>query len=153
MSKKTRTKVRDMSDRTQAPEGPSTSSSVLSRMFWKMVADFGYSTFHRWEKLMMQYINDARNCIPRNRNAQSSARGNLQKELVKPEMTWKVFCKGMRFLGITSFEFKIIAHHSNGKETVHSHRVNLGTPVELPPIENPNATRPTSSTVTNSGEV
>lgn len=101
-----------------------------------MTVDLGLSALSAWDRLMNQYINDARNCVPRNKKDQSSARGNLQKELLKPEMTWKVFLKGIRFLGITSFEINIIAKHANGKQTIHSHSVNLGTPVMLPPIEN-----------------
>lgn len=125
------------------PKGPSNSSSVLSRIFFNMGMELGLSSFTSWDRLMDQYINDARNCIPRNKKDQSSARGNLQKELSKPEMTWKVFLKGIRFLGIISFEIKIIAKHANGKQTVHSHNVNLGTPVTLPSINN-DATNPKS---------
>lgn len=135
MSNKTRNQIQKIKFDPNNQKGPLTSSSVLSRMFNKMVIDFGYSDFNSWDRLMNQYVNDARNCIPRNKKEQSSARGNLQKELLKPEMTWKVFLKGIRFLGISSFEFKINAKHSNGKHTTHSHNVNLGDPIPMIPIE------------------
>lgn len=136
MSKKARTHSNKLGREVSEPKGPSTSSSVLSRIFRNMTVDLGLSALSAWDRLMNQYINDARNCVPRNKKDQSSARGNLQKELLKPEMTWKVFLKGIRFLGIISFEINIIAKHANGKQTIHSHSVNLGTPVMLPPIEN-----------------
>lgn len=137
MSKRRRTNI---ARKIEEPKGPSTSSSVLSRIFHNMTMDLGLGSFAAWDRLMNQYINDARNCIPRNKKDQSSARGNLQKELSKPEMSWRVFLKGIRFLGVTAFEIKIIVKHANGKETVHSHNVNLGTPVILPPIEHENST-------------
>jgi hypothetical protein len=64
----------------------------------------------------------------------------LQKELIKDEQSWRVFCKGLRFLGFVKFKIVIIGTHANGKVTEHSHLVNLGERVPLPPIEKNNGT-------------
>ena len=79
----------------------------------------------RWEDLMRNFLNDRRNGIRQNDRDRSSARGNLAKELLKPKMTWKVFCKGMRFIGLTKFEISIVAHHYSGQKTIHSATVNM----------------------------
>lgn len=114
-----------------APNSPTTvirsggTDSVLASMFLKIISDLGINET-RWNHLMTNYVMDKRNCIPANNRDQSSARGNLQKELLKRKMTWKVFCKGIRFLNITKFDFVIRAHHSNGKITEHTKSVSFG---------------------------
>ena len=53
-------------------------------------------------------------------------RGNLTKEFSRPQMTWKVFCKGLRFLQIVKIELVVKAYHENGKTSLHSTHVDLG---------------------------
>lgn len=92
------------------------SASVLTKMFFTIMSNMGMNET-RWNHLMVNYILDKRNCIPNNTKDQSSARGNLSKELLKKKQTWKVFCKAMRFLNIQKFDFVIRAHHPNGTIT------------------------------------
>lgn len=92
------------------------SASVLSKMFFTIMSNMNINET-RWNHLMTNYILDKANCIPNNSKDQSSARGNLSKELLKKKQTWKVFCKALRFLNISKFEFVIRAHHPNGKIT------------------------------------
>lgn len=80
----------------------------------------------RYEQLMVNFVKDPRNCIPDSKKLQSSARGNLQKELLNSGMSWKVFIKGMRFLGLVGIDIQITAHHANGKKSIHKEHVNLG---------------------------
>lgn len=101
------------------------SDSVLASMFQKIMHDLGIN-HTRWNHLMTQYVLDKNNCIPNNNKDQSSARGNLQKELLKKKMTWKVFCKGIRFLNILKFDLIIRAHHPNGKVSEHIKSVSFG---------------------------
>jgi hypothetical protein len=131
-----------------------TISSVLSRLFRRMlvyvagrydvtaenidniqVDSSEFMRDHIWsskyDQLMHRYLLDARNCIPRNRKEQSSARGNLQKELLKSDMSWKVFMKGLRFLEVLSIDISITLTHSDGKKSTHSTSVNLGNRIEL----------------------
>jgi len=106
------------------------SDTILSSMFTTIYHGISI-TNSKWNHLMNAYLIDPKNGIPRNNKDQSSARGNLHKELFKPKMTWKVFCKGMRFLNIVRFEIQITAFHTNGTLTVHKKTVDLGSPLEI----------------------
>jgi hypothetical protein len=75
---------------------------------------------------MEDFLADVRNNIPQNIKERSSARGNLRKELMRPVMTWKVFCKGLRFIKIKRFSIIIRLYHSNGIVTDHEKHVQLG---------------------------
>lgn len=104
--------------------------AILASMFRKILHELSINPI-RWNHLMNTYLLDPKNGIKRNNKDQSSARGNLQKELLKEKMTWKVFCKGIRFLNIMKFEIIIRAHHSNGKVTEHLKSVSLGSMIEI----------------------
>ena len=99
--------------------------TILSTLFERIMTDLDINTY-KWNQLMVRFINDPRKCIPTNTKEQSSARGNLQKELLKPRMSWKVFCKGISFLSIKKFKLTIEAYHENGKTTNHSIMINFG---------------------------
>ena len=106
--------------------------SVLSKLFCQMLShpELNYDDLRNWNNLMHRYITDKRNAIPQNNRDQSSARGNLRKELLKEKMSWNVFVKGMRFMDLEGFEIIIKAHHRNGKITTHSESVGLGDRIE-----------------------
>lgn len=131
-----------------------TNNTILSRLFRRMLVyvagtvdvgpdnidtlpvDSGNFTnkmlsFGKYDSLMNMFVLDKRNCIASNRKDQSSARGNLQKEIFKADMSWKVFTKGLRFLGVRSFELTITLHHHNGRSSIHSESVNIGQPTTV----------------------
>lgn len=131
-----------------------TNNTILSRLFRRMLVyiagtidvnpdnidtlpvDSGSFTnrmlsFGKYDSLMNAFVHDKRNCIANNRKDQSSARGNLQKEIFKADMSWKVFTKGLRFLGVRSFELTITLHHQNGRSSIHTESVNLGQPTRV----------------------
>lgn len=85
-----------------------------------------------WYKLMDDYLSDSRNCINQNRKDRSQHRGNLAKELSRVEMSWKVFTKGLRFLGVEKFEITIKAYHGDNTISEHREIVNMGTRVPYP---------------------
>lgn len=107
------------------------SNGVLSRLFRKMLGDLNIGP-SKFSSLLQEYILDARNKVPANKKDQTSMRGNLTKEFARPQMTWKVFCKAMRFLQIGKIEFVIKAHHAKtkGKTSLHSTVVDFGGPIE-----------------------
>jgi hypothetical protein len=105
-------------------------NGILASLFRQMLGDLNIS-IARWGSLMADFISDARNNVPNNQKDRTSMRGNLTKEFSRPQMTWKVFCKGLRFLQITKIELTIRAHHPNGRTTSHSTVVNLGTRQQL----------------------
>lgn len=89
-------------------------TGTLSRLFRKMMVELNITPM-KFSALLADYVRDKRNKVPDNRRDQSSIMGNLTKELSRPDMTWKVFCKGVRFLQFTRFEICLRAYRSNGK--------------------------------------
>lgn len=109
------------------------SVGVLSRLFRTMLKDLEIGGY-QFNLLMAKFLNDPRNKIPENKRDQTSNRGNLNKEFQKGTMTWKVFCKAMRFLQVVRFKITIEAERSNGKVSVHHAAVDL-TPQSNPQDE------------------
>lgn len=101
-------------------------NGVLSRLFRIMLLDLNINAM-RWGVLMHSFINDVRNGVPNNKRDQTSIRGNLTKEFARPQMTWKVFCKAMRFLNVTGLQITVVATHANKpNQTIHTTSVNFG---------------------------
>jgi hypothetical protein len=80
----------------------------------------------RFGALLEAYVLNPKNHVPNNRKDQISARGNLTKEFSRPQMTWKVFCKALRFLNIIKIEITIKAYDGTGKISFHSTTVDFG---------------------------
>ena len=57
--------------------------------------------------------------------SKNSVRGNIQKQLASPRMTWNVFCSAMRFLQIAKLEITVKAYTWNGKSTEHTQVINF----------------------------
>jgi len=111
-------------------------NGVLARLFRIILLNLNV-TPSRFGSLLQQYILDPRNQVPNNKKDQTSARGNLTKEFYKPQMTWKVFLKAMRFLRVWKLVFIVELHHSGpaNKTTLHSTEVNLGDPGMIEALE------------------
>ncbi len=69
----------------------------------------------QWDKLMRAYLSDPRNGIQNNSRDRSSARGNLNKELKRDDMTWRVFLKALNFLGPVRVIFSVRITWANGE--------------------------------------
>jgi len=73
---------------------------------------------HTIETLMQKleyYLDDPANGVPRNGKARSSERGNILKEITRPDMTWKVFLKGLKLLGVKYVRFEVHLFTEPGK--------------------------------------
>ena len=105
--------------------------AILGKLFQSIMLGLNIDSSSKWNYHMDKYISDTRNEIKTDRRSQSSARGNLQKELLKSSMSWRVFCKGLRFLLIKRFTITIHAYHINGKITIHNTNVDLGDRPDL----------------------
>lgn len=99
--------------------GTGSSDSILAALYQRILIDLGIGT-SKFTNSMEKFLSDPRNGYPQNIKERSSARGNLRKELFKVVMTWKVFCKGIRFLEITKFKVSVELHHPDGRITIHS---------------------------------
>lgn len=75
----------------------SEATGILARIWRIMLGDLkiSYEVFNR---LLIAWNNDPSNGIPRLGKAYASERGNLMKEFERPDITWKVFLKGIKFL-------------------------------------------------------
>lgn len=98
--------------------------NVLSRLFRQILADLNIN-HSVWNKLMIRYLDDPRHGIPKAGRDRSSARGNLNKELRRPTFTWRIFQKGLRFLGPVSVRFEVHMEWPTKKVTVHSTRLKI----------------------------
>lgn len=103
-------------------------STILFALFWMIVHSVTGGNTDRWNRNMRAFLEDPLNGIPNNERERSSARGNITKEFLRNTMSWKVFCKGIRFLQISKFELVIKAHHANGTVSEHSTMVHLQRP-------------------------
>lgn len=103
--------------------------SILASMFRKMVRDL-LTTTGMWNRWMDNYLLDPVNGINQNRTDLSTARGNMNKELFNPKLSWRTFCKCLRFMQITRFDLCIRVYHSNGRFTDHIKKVSLGPDIE-----------------------
>lgn len=89
-------------------------NGILSRLFRQLLLDNKIDGM-RWGALMSDFIKDARNGIPDNRRDQTSIRGNLTKEFARPQMTWKVFMKALRFIQTTNLKITLEVTHAARK--------------------------------------
>jgi hypothetical protein len=95
-----------------------------------MLKDLGVN-IQRWNDYMYTFVNDPRNGYPPTKRDQQSARGNLIKEFSRPQMTWKVFMKALRFLRAKDVTIALEVNYHNGTRSVHSTKVDFGS--ALPP--------------------
>jgi hypothetical protein len=85
-----------------------------------------------WDSLMRDWISDYRQGAGEEpRKKITSMRGNLMKELGKPEMTWKVFSKGVRFLQPIKVDVSLRITWRSKKVTEHTQTLNFGARNEL----------------------
>jgi hypothetical protein len=105
--------------------------SILASLFRTIATSYSISTA-QWNKWMDDYLTDPSNGFKQNTTDLSTARGNLNKELFKNNMTWRKFCMCMRFIQIVRFDICVRAYHSNGKVVDHIKKINLSTMRDLP---------------------
>lgn len=126
--KKTKSPVAEAASRPIKNTGP---LSVLSAILRELMLELNLRELSVWEQYVSRFVNDPINGIPNaergQRPAMNSARGNLRKELLTDKISFRVFCKGMRFLDFQSFEFKVIAHSKSGRVYEKSKLVVLAT--------------------------
>lgn len=104
--------------------GVGSARNVLSRLWRRILWEQGINSL-LWNRMMTRYLNCPLHDIPATGNRRSSARGNLQKELSRDIMTWKVFQKAMRFLGPRRVTYIVKIWWWSGKTTHHSESVDL----------------------------
>lgn len=88
---------------------------VLARLFnlicLSVTDDKGFSP-PQWDDMLNEYIDRTEGHL--NQTKRLNIRSNLNKEFRLSKMTWKVFCKGLRFLRVASFTVHIKAYREDG---------------------------------------
>lgn len=87
-----------------------------------------------WDRLMKSFLNDPRNGIQNNSRDRSSARGNLNKELKRDDMTWRVFLKALYFLDPVRVVFTVKVTFKDGKTNEVSARLKDRGNIALPQL-------------------
>lgn len=98
---------------------------VLSFLIRQIIDRKRIFNLQSWQVLMDRYLNDPSNNIPNNKIDQSTARGNLTKELCKRRMTWKSFLKGLKFFGFIKFELTLKLYDEIGNTEIFKVTKNL----------------------------
>lgn len=109
-------------------------NGILAGFFRGFLADMNIN-LSRWDSLMKDYLNDARNKIPQNHETRQNVRGNLHKEFSKDQLTWPVLCKAFRFLQFIRVEFTITAYNRYGQKITRTMNLDVGDRVPLPNSE------------------
>ncbi|QVD49402.1 hypothetical protein LUCX_332 [Xanthomonas phage vB_XciM_LucasX] len=123
----------------EANKGVDKARGVLAVLFRQLLAVRGIDPW-RWDMLIRDYLADPRNGIPNNSRDRSSARGNLNKELFRPDMTWRVFLKAMNFLNLVRVSFTVKVQWNDGTVSEVTARLKdrarFSQTSDLPPVVN-----------------
>lgn len=98
------------------------SKGFLTFLFRKILHDQNI-TINTWNRLLDQCINRPVNGKPREGKARSTERNNICKEIVRVNMTWGVFLKGIRVLNPISIRLTVEIQWRAGAPTNHSIKI------------------------------
>tara|TARA_B100000767_G_scaffold100586_1_gene96529 strand:- start:258 stop:1004 length:747 start_codon:yes stop_codon:yes gene_type:complete len=94
---------------------------LLAKIFNDLQLDLGVGP-DKWMLLMDTFLKAPDLDLPDRGGERSSVRSRVEKELHTPTMTWKMFLRGMKFLGVHEMALNVICFR-DGEET--SHRINI----------------------------
>lgn len=118
-------------------KGVQGAQNVLTRLWRTILLELNIGN-ERFNGLMSTYLRDPNNGIKDDPNARANNRGNLVKELGGDRMTFQVFEKGLRVLGVK--QFKLIIQIQR-KDTFTEHEIHVVNNIqtEEPPEDLSNA--------------
>lgn len=106
--------------------------NTLARLFRKIVSEEGI-TATQWAALLEAYVRNPMNGVPQNSRDENSAIGTLQRELLKPRMSWAVFRKGLNLLNPKQVDYILEMRWSNNPGDVTTHVVTMRDPLSMIP--------------------
>lgn len=116
---------------------------ILARLFRQLlhkgtginVPDVKYSYALR---LIEAWLKDPNNGVPDDLKRRSSTRGNLIKEISRPDMTFRVFLKGIRWLRPQNVTFIVDLGYAHGAKRTARVKINLRQmDIDLEGFDNP----------------
>jgi len=125
MSRKKHTLNEILNDPTRMAHRTHGLGGILASLFRKIMADKNVRQSD-WERFMRNYLRDPRNLIGGSKRDQTSMRGNIAKELLSEQQTWKVFCKGLVFMECHQVEFSVKMTNKLGQSITTCIPVNFG---------------------------
>lgn len=108
---------------------PNTAGAVLAKVFRRFLIE-GRVNKLRWADYMDSFVKLASRGMLDMRADMISVRGNTTKILSKPEFTWKVFLKAMKFLQTKRLVITITRTDWVGNTTVVEEVINFKTPTD-----------------------
>jgi hypothetical protein len=94
----------------------------LAELFRTIQYDLGISG-PRMEMLISDFIISEKRNVPDNRAERFLVRGNIRRELERPSMTFKVFIKMLKIIGIRCMDFGVVLDfgHNSPEQTHYTH--------------------------------
>lgn len=106
---------------------------VLSRLFQQILADLAI-TPPRWAAMMAHWRAELSRLPGKTRKDVSIDRGNLNRNLMRSTMSWKVFMRGLTFLGVDRLRIEV--HLTRGTKTTQ-HGVDVRVRSRNPLVDEP----------------
>lgn len=94
---------------------------ILAKLWLQTMIDLGIKPT-KLISLIEKYVDDPSNGVPVNGKNRSTERGNMMKQLTRPDMSWKVFLKAIRVLNPRYVRFEVHLGW-RGQETIHSVKI------------------------------
>lgn len=106
---------------TDPNKGMSKATNTPAKLWCAILTDLGIGT-HELSRYIQRWLDS-----PANRSLdadkRSSVRGNLIKEMVRPEITWKVLMKCITVIAPFKVEVVLKLHHDRDSKIVTTHTV------------------------------
>lgn len=94
---------------------------ILANIFKRIRLDLGIGP-HKWLQLMDTFLKSPMLGLPDRGGERSSVKSKVEKDLTTPTMTWLMFLRGIRFLGVHEMTLKVICFR-DGEESTHKLRI------------------------------
>lgn len=130
-----------LTDIYNSPDGGVSSAKGYLAKLFRMLQKSAGVTLDQQNVLMDQWLRDPANGIPDNSSSQSSARGNIRKEIERNHMTWRVFIKLLKWLRPDTIQFTVRLTWKYGKEveeTIFLTNEQMAKIKELPELDEMN---------------
>lgn len=105
-------------------KGLSEAAGPLARLYRQILLDHNID-WYKMNNLLNRYVEDPRNRVANDRKTRSSERGNMIKEIARPDMTFKVFFKGIRLLAPVRARFEVHLEWGSKKKTITGFHIPL----------------------------
>jgi hypothetical protein len=91
-------------------------NTFLSALLSDIMAELKLN-IKRFDYLLDEYFRRYPVIDTEDRSDLSASKAYLRKELLKPKLSWRFFCTGIRFFRYDSFTFHVVLHHPNDQLT------------------------------------